>query len=34
MKKIDKIKKELCGNVYSVTELDNIMAEKGFTQIE
>lgn len=34
MKKIDRIKKELCGNVYSVTELDNIMAEKGFTQIE
>lgn len=34
MKKIDKIKKELCGNVYSVTELDNLMAEKGFTQIE
>ena len=34
MKKIDRIKKELCGNVYSVTELDNIMEEKGFTQIE
>ena len=34
MKKIDKIKKELCGNVYSITELDNLMAEKGFTQIE
>ena len=34
MKKIDKIKKELCGNVYSVTELDNLMAEKGFAQIE
>lgn len=34
MKKIDKIKKELYGNVYSVTELDNLMAEKGFTQIE
>lgn len=34
MKKIDKIKEGLCGNVYSVTELDNLMAEKGFTQIE
>ena len=34
MKKIDKIKKEFCGNVYSVIELDNLMAEKGFTQIE
>ena len=34
MKKIDRIKKELCGNVYSAIELDNIMAEKGFTQIE
>lgn len=34
MKKLDKLKKELYGNVYSVTELDNIMAEKGFTQIE
>ena len=34
MKKIDKIKKELCGNVYSVTELDNLMATKEFTQIE
>lgn len=34
MKKIDKLKKELCGNVYFATELDNLMAEKGFTQIE
>ena len=34
MKKIDKIKKELCGNIYSATELDNLMAEKGFAQIE
>lgn len=34
MKKIDRIKKELCGNVYSAIELDNLMAEKGFTQIE
>lgn len=34
MKKIDKIKKELYGNVYSDTELDNLMTGKGFTQIE
>lgn len=34
MKKIDKIKKELCGNVYSITELDNLLAEKGYIQIE
>lgn len=34
MKKIDKIKEGLCGNVYSTTELDNLMAEKGFAQIE
>lgn len=34
MKKIDRIKEGLCGNVYSATELDNLMAEKGFTQIE
>lgn len=34
MKKIDKIKKELCGNVYSTIELDNLMAKKGYTQIE
>lgn len=34
MKKIDEIKKELCGNVYSVIELDNLMAERDFVQIE
>ena len=34
MKKIDKIKKELCGNVYSAIELDNLMAGKGYRQIE
>lgn len=34
MKKIDKIKEGLCGNIYSATELDNLMAEKGFAQIE
>lgn len=34
MKKIDKIKEDLYGNIYSATELDNLMAEKGFAQIE
>ena len=34
MKKIDTIKNKLCGNVYSSMELDNLMAEKDFVQIE